>query len=140
MLILPRHLALIALVGILAGCHEPKQPSSPSLAVSTPVKQEHQTGNSVDTRHPDIVDLLKQKYPDHYASIDVYGTNSSGTMRCFLVKRGGTYVFRTRTGDIEAIDHAKNLGQGFITRVTYSDGGFILWRGESNELSIRVSE
>ena len=66
-----------------------------------------------------------------------YCCNPSRTMILFLLKRGGTYLFRKTTGEIEPILHAKLILPAQITRFTYSeeDGAFILWAGDRKELS-----
>jgi hypothetical protein len=96
----------------------------------------------VAEQQSELLALLKEEHPEHFQSIAVHGENPSGSLLLFLAKRGGTYLFRKDSGDVEAIRHAKLILPSGITRITYSDmeRSFILWAGDRYELSIVVGK
>jgi hypothetical protein len=124
---------LLALLAV--GCARPQQVSSPDGASPAPPQQQQ-----------GIMAQLEQKHPGLFKTVEVWGTNPAGTMLCFRSKQGGTYIYRTRTGQVESILHAMALGPGQITRITFTPdvggrwGTFMLWAKENCVLSIGADE
>ncbi len=115
------------LLGAFSGCMET---SSSTLGAT-------EIGNGME-QQSDILEILKQKYPDYYKDIDIHGTNPDRTLLLFLVKRGGTYLLRRNTGKVEPILHAKLIGSSMINKITYENRKFKLWAGDRLELILGV--
>ena len=110
---------MVLLIGAFSGCKESS--SAPHGATGAGVGLEQRV---------DLLELLKQKYPDQYKDIAIHGTNPDRTLLLFMVKRGGTYLLRRNTGEIETIHHAKLIDSGMITKISYENRKFKLWAGD----------
>ena len=84
-----------------------------------------------------LIDIVRTKYPELYKDIAVQGVAPDDVVLLFLVKRGGTYVYRRGEGqELEVVHHAKAIMPSSITRITYEDRAFKLWSGDKLQLTL----